>query len=105
TSSPTSASAMARRMARVGVVTVSERRSTRPSGEGMRPAPLSAPIGGAEPGGVDRADQALLHDRDRQRAVLAEDASVGETAAPRRRGARLAVEEPFVGPERPVEPH
>src|SRR5213595_344074 len=84
-SSPTSASAIARRISGVGVVTVSERRSTTPDGDAMA---------------RHRPDQTFLHYRDRQRAVAPEDLSRREAACPRRCRALLVIQQPLVGTER-----
>src|SRR5439155_24139017 len=93
-------------MAGVGVVTVSERRSTRPSGEGIGSWLLrSAPVRRAHPVRVDRADEALLHHRYGVDAVAAEDGPHGQAPASRGRRAGLAVEQPLIGPERAAEPH
>jgi hypothetical protein len=47
TSSPTGARAIAMRISGVGVVTVSDRRSTRPSGDGIATSPTRATAAGA----------------------------------------------------------
>src|SRR2546423_1557646 len=90
---------MARRISGVGVVTVSERRSMRPSGEAIRKQRT------CRLRRRDRADEPLLDHRDRERAVAAEDRALCKPACVRRRRAGLVVQEPFVGPERAVEPH
>src|SRR4051812_8418204 len=88
-SSPTSASAIARRISGVGVVTVSDRRSTTSVMRGLR----------------DRPDETLLDDRDGERAVTPEHVALREPAGAGRGRALLVVEQPFVGAERTVEPH
>src|SRR5215217_3207371 len=76
-SSPTSASAIARRISGVGVVTVSERRSTAPDGEGM-PLPL-----GRCRALLHRPHEPFLRDGDALDAVAAEDRPQRQTATAR----------------------
>src|SRR3954452_19439159 len=84
---------MARRISGVGTVTVSERRSIMFARSRVLPA------------GFDRADETFLDDRCRERAVVAVDESFREAAATLGRRTLLVVQQPFVGLERPVEPH
>src|SRR5918996_517486 len=90
---------MARRISGVGVVTVSERRSIRPSGDAIYEEAMRRSLAG------DRANQTFLDHRDRQRAVATEDRALRQAPSARRVRAGLVVEEPLVGAERAVEPH
>ena len=55
--------------------------------------------------GLDQAGQTLLDDRDAQRARPFEQEAPGQAAAGGGHGRIGVVEQPFVGPERAVEPH
>src|SRR4051812_2795846 len=111
-SSPTSASAIARRISGVGVVNVSLRSSTmlmRPTSGPRTPGTRASTVraSGSAPGSfrLHGPNQAFLHHRDRERAVVPVDEPFGEPARALRRRTLLVVQQPLVGRERAVEPH
>src|SRR5690606_15384844 len=68
--------------------------------------PLIARDGsGGSPRRPGPADEPLLHHGRHQRAVPGEHEAPGQPATAAGVGAVLGVEQPVVGPERPVEPH